>query len=503
MSGRRSTTRLWLLAFIGFWVLFAGWSFASPYNGSQDESQHAIRAAGVVNGEIIAPHDVNGGYQDVPRSIAAGWCFERNVDVAASCERQPGGDETVTRLNTVAARFNPVYYAVTAWPMGIWPDWHGILLSRLLNGAAVAALLACAVVASARWMRNRALIAGLAVAVTPTLAELGGAIGPQGLETAAGLALFTSLFALVHEQGDGINRATVALAAVSASVLVTPMMTGLLWLVVITGAVLLGSHRERLRELVRSATVRKWSIVVGVAVVASVAWTLLVRLGGVVTSDHHMTIGQILKTEVLDLWPNAAEQIVGGMGWANSPIPRLLFVLWYVPFGLLFVGALALGDRSDRWRTLALFLGAFAPMVLLEVLIANRTGYFTQGAYYMPGAVALPVFGAYVLARRVFTGAEVRMATRTFAVLLVPVQLVALVYTMARWNSGLVSLNPFNGSWHPPYGVVLPLVLGLLGTIGVFVTYWTASRIPVEPRHTDKEESDVRIPAEPVGVGNA
>ncbi|MFD1051809.1 hypothetical protein ACFQ1S_42760, partial [Kibdelosporangium lantanae] len=130
---------MWLLAFIGFWVLFAGWTFATPYNGGLDESEHAVRAAGVAHGQVFAEQDVTGGFQNVPRSIQPGWCFEVHSDVPASCEKQPGGDETVSRLHSTAARNIPVYYALTGWPLGIWPDWHGILLSRLLNGAAMAA----------------------------------------------------------------------------------------------------------------------------------------------------------------------------------------------------------------------------------------------------------------------------------------------------------------------------------------------------------------------------
>ena len=502
VTERRSSAGLWLLAVIGFWLLFAGWAAAAPYNGPPDESQHAIRAAGVARGEVIAPQSFNGGFQHIPQSIYPGWCFETKVNVAADCGKQPGGNEKVSLLDTTAARYNPVYYAVTGWPLGIWPNWTGILLSRLLNGAATAALLACAVVAAARWVRHRALVAGVVVAVTPMIAHLAGAINPQDVEIAGGLALFAALIALVHEQREGVNRAAVALAAVSASVVVTPRFTGVMWVIIIFVAVLLPSRWARLRELARSSTVRGWSILVGVAVVAAVAWNLLVKPADPTGHNHHMTYSQILKTEVIDIWPNLANQMVGVMGWAELEMPRLVYVIWFLAAGLPILGGFALGKRADRWRMLALFFATFVPLIALEVLSANQLGFFNQGRYFLPGAVGLPLIGAYIMSKRGFTGVNMRSTTRLLAVLVVPLQFVCLVYSLDRWRSGLLSLNPFNGSWTPPLGVVFPLVLGALGTIGMFVTYWVASRIPAEPREPLEAEPTMTIPAVPVAAGH-
>src|SRR5262249_26862976 len=126
--------------FMGFWLLHAGWAFATPYNGPPDEVQHALRAAGILNGEIIGEPTPTGAMQTVPASLNRGWCFPTRVNVAADCNREPGGDESPQRVESYAGRYNPVYYVVTSWPLGPWPDWTGILLSRLLNGAAMAAL---------------------------------------------------------------------------------------------------------------------------------------------------------------------------------------------------------------------------------------------------------------------------------------------------------------------------------------------------------------------------
>jgi hypothetical protein len=478
---------LWLLAFIGFFLLHAGWALAAPYDGPPDEQQHALRAASIMHGHILT--DSN-NVQTVPKSLVRQFCFPMQAAVPASCAIPPGGDETLETRYVSEARFNPVYYAVTGWPLAFWPTWRGIMLSRFMTGAMMAALLACAVVAAARWTRSRALVAGIVVASTPMIAHLGGSINPNGVEIAAGMALFAALIAVLHEQQEGINRAAVALAGVSASVLVTPRFSGLMWLAVILGAMMIPMSKARLRELARSRSVRVWVGVIVLATLASVAWTILTKTAEVRAGDNGWTTNQILRTGLFDMWPNLVNQMIGVMGWAETLMPRLIYVVWFMAAGLLLLGSLAFGNRTDRWRMLALFFGVFTPLLAAELYLANRIGWFNQGRYFLPGAVGLPLLAAHIVARRSFTSEQMRTVTRLLAVLLVPIQLVCLLFTMARWQSGFISINPFNGSWVPPYGHVLPLVAGSLSVIVLLVMYWRASRIPVQPAASEVKDTD-------------
>ena len=479
----RSGFRLWLVAFIGFTALFAGWAFASPYNGPPDESQHVMRAAGVVRGEIITKTDINGGFQTVPDSLYPGFCFPTKIWVAASCEPEPGGDERLRELDTTAARVNPVYYAVVGWPLGPWPNWRGIMLTRLLNGAAMAAMLACALVAASRWTRHRALVAGIVAAATPTIAHLGGSVNPNGIEIAAGAALFASLLALVHEQRAGVNRAAVVLASVSAAVLVTPRFTGIMFLCVIFGVVLLPSSRVRLRELWQSRWVKGWATFSLVATIASLLWTVLVKPADPTGWDRKMSVVSILKDAVFRAWPDNVNQMISVPGWSELEMPRLVYVVWIMVVGLPLLAGFALGNRVEKWRLAALAFGSFMPLIVLELLSVNRIGWFNQGRYFMPAAVALPMLAAFVLTRNGFGAAQFRTMTRLFAVLTLPIHLGCLIYTMTRWQSGLRSLNPLEGEWTPPWGSVLPLVLAVVGAGALFAAYWWASQVP-EPVHT-------------------
>ncbi|MET0135244.1 MAG: DUF2142 domain-containing protein, partial [Kibdelosporangium sp.] len=476
-----------------------GWAFAAPYDGPWDEQMHAKRAAGIMEGEILPGPD---RVQTVPKSLdilSGNWfCFPMNVTVPADCSPEPGGDESTERIYVTEARFNPVYYAASGWPLGFWPNWRGIMLSRLMTSLMMAGLMACAVVAAVRWVRHRALLAGLIVAATPTTVALGGTLNPNGMEIAAGVTLFAALIAVVHEQREGVNRAAVALAGVSAAILVTPRFTGVMWLLLILGVLLVPSSKARLRYLIKQRTVRIWSTVAVVATVASVAWTLIAQPTQVIDKHYGMSTQEIVRFEIFDLWPNIVNQMVGAMGWNETGMPRMIYVVWFMAAGLLTMGALILGDRTDKWRILALGVGTFVPLLVAELFVVNKVGWLNQGRYFLPGAVGLTLLGAWILSRRGISPVHMRTITRLFALLLIPIHLICLVYTMARWQSGLVSVNPFNGSWTPPYGHIIPLAAGTLGVLVLVVVFWQASRIPAEPAPAPAGEPGEAADAAPV-----
>jgi hypothetical protein len=491
VTNRPSGARLWLFAFIGFWLLHAGWAFAAPFDGPPDEEQHALRAAAIMNGDVFARE---GNGQLVPESLDKnnkmenGYlrnrsCFPMQVTVPASCAEEPGGDSTLVVRHVTEARFNPVYYAVVGWPLKFWPEWRGIMLARLISGGLMAAMLACAVVGAVRWTRHRALLAGIAVAVTPMTAHLGGAINPNGIEITAGLCLGVALIALLHERvGGPVNKAAIALAAVSSAIIVTPRFSGVMWLGVIGFALLVPTRWARVKELLRTRAMRIGLLAVVLAGIASVAWTFTTGTAEVAPVRYDYQYKDVLKVALLDFWPNLANQMVGVMGWAETLMPRLIYVVWFAVLGVLVLGGFIVGNRVDRWRMIALFFGTFTPLLAAELYLINQTGWFNQGRYFLPGAVVLPLLGAHILAKNALTAAHFRSATRVFALLLLPIHLVCVAFTMIRWQSGLAIMNPFKGSWVQPYGGhVLPLAAATAGVLVLFAMFWWASRVPTEP----------------------
>jgi hypothetical protein len=94
------------------------------------------------------------------------------------------------------------------------------------------------------------------------------------------------------------------------------------------------------------------------------------------------------------------------------------------------------------------------------------------------------MLGAYHLGKEgVFDGHRIGQLIRAMAVVLLPLQLLALALTMIRFQSGNpggapIHLNPFTGSWLPAVGPVVPILLCIAG---IFVMGWNCFRIAGQP----------------------
>lgn len=487
----RSPARAALVVFIGYFLLAAAWALAGPFDGSADEQQHVVRAAGVVRGQVFAPLTTaawnTGATQVVPHSLVRGNCFWFKADTSAACDHDNHADRTPVPAASAAGRYNPVYYAVVGIPL-IWlPTMTGVLLSRLITAAIIAALLALAVSAALRWSRHGVMLAGVGLLATPALMNLAGLVNPSGVEIAAGILLFTALIPLL-DPGRPVDRRMIHYAGLAAIILATLRALGPYWLAVGLGVLIVTSGRARLAELSRMRVVRGWVLAVGVAVLAGVAWTLDMHAlqaghSGQITPPY--TTGQILYFLLLSQWTTYLSEMVTGLGYLDVPTPGIVPLLWAGAVILLVGAALLFGRRTDRVRIGLVLLGVFGTATLADALTANRYDYAMQGRYLMPLFAGAVLLAAEALVRaEVSDGDRSRAIVRTITVLVMPVlQLVCLVAAMVRWQSGASydtrrpRFNPFAGPWHPVVGSFLPLELAVLGLIVTGYFYWRSDRV--------------------------
>jgi hypothetical protein len=167
--------RVWLFAFVGYFLLGAAWAFGVPINGTYDEREHIPRAYGVVTGQVYAKgYYFDGPASLLPRNVA---CFEPDK-LVAGCQTPapkagtPEGDATV-RWPSAAARYSPLYYAAVGLPLLISPDQNGIISARIVSAALAALLLAWAMAIATRF-GNRLLIGALLLVTTPLALNLNG-----------------------------------------------------------------------------------------------------------------------------------------------------------------------------------------------------------------------------------------------------------------------------------------------------------------------------------------
>ena len=482
----------WLLAFAGFFLLGGAWAIAAPYEGTPDEADHTYRAVGIAYGGWIAK---DGIWQTVPRSLLSPRCWAGKPTQPANCSPEPGGDASTRRTATAAGRYNPAYYAVIGWPLRLWPSWTGILLARLLSVALVAALLGGALHSALRWSRFPFLGTGLLAATTPMTMHMAGGINPCGIEIAAGTALFATLIPLFLDETAPLRRAQLYLAGVAAAVLAVVRAFGPMWLVVILGVLLVPNRRALFSRLRHSRAVLACGVLATLGLAVGVGWTLLAKTGKPesVNLPGHFTFAEALRFEIAHRVGAYAQEMVGVMSWLDTPMPGWIYLVWWSALGFFTLAVLAFGRWLDRWRVVALTAAAFGVPVFLDSILVNTYGFISQGRYVLPIAAGIPMIGAFVIsARDILSPARTTAFTRTLVLLLLPLQLFCLAFTMVRWQSGTPAdihaktANPLAGPWHPPLGSLAPLLVACVGLFLLGFCYWRCgerSEVPPSEGH--------------------
>jgi Predicted membrane protein (DUF2142) len=507
--------RQWLLVFLGFFLVFGAWAFAAPYDGPADEVQHVIRAVGVVSGQIApAPavvkdyqgFDGMGAYQRVPEGLFShGFCWGFKRDTSAACATPIHGGP-VRAEPTTAGRYQPVYYALVGLPLKLSPTWTGLVLARLVSAALSAALLAFAFVVLVRWSRFGLMLAGLIAVSTPMLAHMAGAVNPNGLEIAAGIALFSAGIPLLLGPRRGSIAPLVWLLGVSAALLATLRSLGPMWLFFALAALLVPQSRATLRRLWSHRLVRGWTAVAVVATLLSVGWVVVMKAGAIISVPgkwHYSTLEATLK--YVNFWGREyLWGLVGVAGWFDVVLPAPFYVAWTALAGALIVFALVVGTWTDRWRFFVIFVGGIVVPGVMQVREANAVGFIIGGRYMLPLLAGMPLLAAFILERRLLNARQSASMIKLFAVTMLPAQFVLLVYAMARWQAGLgdTHANPLVGNWHPPTTSYPPLVLMPAGLALLAWILWTAPRrVTYGPDLADEQAADAGVDGN--GAGHA
>jgi hypothetical protein len=508
-TGALGVRAMWVLAFLGFLLMIGAWSVAAPYDGTPDEREHIVRAAGVAAGQVApkpaAAKKGSGAFQTVPRGLIREQCWQFKPAKPASCAVPPGSDSTPVRAGTGAGRYHPVYYALVGWPLQLWPGWSGVLLARLIGAAISAALLASAFIVIMNRSKHRLMVGGLLAATTPMAAHMASAVNPNGVEIAAGIAFFAAAIPLLLDRWSPTHRGLLTLVGISGILLAMLRQTGPLWIAVGFVAFALPLRRGNLRQLLRSRAARWWAVAITLVVVTAVLWGVVMKtsyLGNY--GGNRFTYGQAILVEA-DRWRGYLDQMVGVTSWLDTRMPAPAYLIWQYAAATLVVAAFVFGNLVDRWRLLVLILGGVAVPSAMQVAFVKQTGFVSQGRYMLPMLAGVLLFAAYVLEQRDLGAARSRTMVRLLVVLLLPIQLFCLVFTMVRWQNGLPaklgfsSLNPFVGSWHPVLGSSTPLLASVLGLALIGWLAWTAPtrRLPGPPG-TDDAPAD---PAEATPAG--
>jgi hypothetical protein len=171
--------------------------------------------------------------------------------------------------------------------------------------------------------------------------------------------------------------------------------------------------------------------------------------------------------------------MVGLFGWLDTPAPVLTPLLWCAGVGAVVLLGLAGAARLPRAALIAAILLTIVVPIAVEVPAANTFGFAWQGRYALPLAVGVPILGGAAAGVGATLGPRAALRlTAWLTALLGVAHFAAFWWMLLRYQVGVGrGLNPLEGSWHPPGGSLLILVVYAVGLLAWGVAASAAWRL--------------------------
>jgi hypothetical protein len=482
ISSLRSSSRAqFLVTFAVVTTVVGLWGLAAPLFANADEPAHTIRAASVARGELIgrAPRSKDlTGYTVVrlPAIYKSSIhnCYSLFPEINASCVTLKGSETRITDVITEAGHHPPAYYAVVGGFSRVWPRATGAFyLMRLTTVLVTAFFVALAVRALFRLATPRIALVGLAVSLTPMVLSFGAAVNPSALETAAAIATWACGLVLVSElrRGQDPDRGLVIQLGVAAAALVLARQISMFWLafIVVIFAALLGA--DPLRRLWRSTAARVWGTIVATCVIAQLGWIAFAQGLDLSVQSFKPTLSTAeLLRQTVGRTGRFYLEMLGNLGWLDTKLPGLSYLLLTAALGALVLLAVAVGTRRYTTAMLVTIVITVVTPIVLEVWQYHDYGFYWQGRYTLPVAVGVPLLAVFALQSE--TGRRVVLRgwfIPAVAAMLVVAHVLAFYQALRRWSVG--ANGPVLYWLHPGWTSIVPQVLLIGAYVVVFVAF--------------------------------
>lgn len=459
---------LWIaiVAPILAFVSLASWALSSPVGASPDDDFHLASIwCGLGERAGVCEDPGDPVERLVPAAVAGAPCYAHRADESGACWN-PGAEGMVRVDRANADGLYPrVYYAVMSSLVGPDVAWS-VMAMRLLNCAIAVGLLTATF-----WALPRRVRPALIVSITATSVPLGLFIvssnNPSSWAVLSGMVVWITLYGATQTTG----RRRVALA--SLYVLGCVMGAGAradagAYAVFGTAlALILGARRLRSQMIPIAAASVGVAVSIGLYLTA---WQGDSLATGMVQGNAPLSPGQLLSNaqEIPTLWLGALGS--WGLGWLDTPLPGIVFVL----ASSAFFGAFYIGLRGvDRRRAIAIVLAVLALWAVPFVLLYQSNalvGDLVQPRYVLPlMIIALGVASlrsdaaqAWSRARLWVAGVALTLAFGT-----------ALHTNIRRYTTGLdeFHVDPGSGAEWWWAGAPSPLVNLVLGTAAFAATF--------------------------------
>ncbi len=505
------------LLIVGHTLLVLTWLVITPPHAAPDETAHLQRVQGLARGQVLGSRPATSPVPtDGPVDPQAAWAAQTTrvvripgsvapwpscvVDarVPADCvDAQVPGDPAIRPVATNTATTFPVSVLGPALLVRLGGD-PGSAATWARLGQAGGTVLALLAIVLALRPAGPAAALGVALAVTPFAAYLGGMVSPSGMETWVAMVGLAAAWRMLQ---PGSGTRWLVLACTCAAVLPAVRQPGLAWALLGVGAaVLLTRGPDRLAEVsaTRRRRLRWWAGACAMGVGAATWWGAVTDVATPRRWPPRMADVARAGRDVDEL----ADHVVAGVNLLEVPPPDAVVQPWLWMVVVLVVAALVMGARRRSARRdrgaggglragSGLVQGAVPLLVLLGVvgfalafwtLSYVETGFGLQGRHILGGLVLVPlaaalavrpparVAGAVVALTGVGHAVVLAVAARRFAV--------GIDGPWAWWTTP---------AWDPAGGWLRWVALGLAGSLavvlaGLLVTRSGGSAVPV-PAH--------------------
>lgn len=491
-------------AAFGVWVLLSGvWVITSPQFSVPDESAHVMRAAAVASGTIIGERreitqggprpltavlhvaEVPAAFADIGGRHDCFAPFKGTADCAA-----PLAPEAGTALTTTTAgAYQPVFYSLVGLPTKWLSPVEAVFAGRALHAVVGSLLLAAATVAA--WdLGGRLLVLAVILSITPMIPYLLGSINPNGVEIAGSVALWVSVPALLRT--DARRYAIIAVIAAFVVAWARPLSPLIVLGIVVTAGALV-IDRQVWCRMRRSGTVQLGLGLMTLSLLSSWVWVAATDATSSFIGYPDATLTG--ATAALESWRMTwlrLEQMVGLLGWLDTPLPDFVWWGWGLLVILFGVAAVIVGTWRQRVLVAATAVGTVLVPVMAETLTAARMGLIWQGRYTLPVAVGFVLLSGWTLVSAPHGRSAASVAAALDRITMGVVALVAVAHLLAHMGSmARYSTGPATSMvaylWRPGWTAPLPdialLLLAIAGSMGLIgLTFLTARKGDCVPR---------------------
>lgn len=466
--------RRWLLLFVTLVPLVWTWSLVNPMLASPDETVHILVAQSIARGDFSVPFTSDG----LP--VDSVECFRFQPETTAACQDLSWGPDGTQQIGSTGD-YPPLYHALAAVPALFTSGLPGAYVMRLWMATIVTALAAFAGALASRPGAGRWPLVGVMMAITPMAIFSMATVNPSGLAVASAALFVVAAISALDSRWRG--REVAVAAAVGAAGLALTRRDGLLWLgtlVVMLAPLWVPQVRQRWHRRTPTASRNLVLVAVAVGIVAAVwARPTIERFG---RSWHDG--GGASAWEAAKFIRGYLSQLVGVLGWLDSPIGDEAYLAFLVIAGFVVMSGLV---SDNRRRAMSTALGVIG-LLLAPVIIGMIRFPYLQGRYLLPIWIGMTV-AAGAAAAAGDTGERFeRRATRLVLGVWAVVHLVAGIQNLRRYAVGRSGPWDFvvEAEWQPPtmpnfVAVVLYVVTTATALAGVFAVVRLADR-PEEVR---------------------